>query len=76
MIARIRHNWKHNRKWVLIVVALSLAGALLALVVGRYGTAIYTYTPGYYEPKDEERGQRLEQLERARQGGEQPSRSR
>lgn len=72
----LRYNWKYNRKWMALSIALSLAGALFVLLLAYVGLTFYKTVPGYYEPKDEERRQLLERLERAREPGDQPDRTR
>ena len=59
------YHWKYNRRWMLIAVGLSLAGSALALLIGYYGDAFYSYAPSSYEPKDEARRLQLEQVQRS-----------
>jgi len=61
---------------MVVAIALSLAGALFALLLAYVGLTVYGTVPVFYEPKDEERRQHLERLERAREPGDQPDRTR
>jgi hypothetical protein len=61
---------------MVVAIALSLAGALFALLLAYVGLTVYSTVPVFYEPKDEERRQHLERLERAREPGDQPDRTR
>lgn len=72
----LRYNWQYNRRWMVVSIALSLAGALFALLLAYVGLTFYRTVPVFYEPKDEERRQHLERLERAREPGDQPDRTR
>ena len=72
----LRYNWQYNRRWMVVAIALSLAGALFALLLAYVGLTVYSTVPVFYEPKDEERRLHLERLERAREPGEQSERVR
>jgi len=75
MLARIHHIWKENRRWMVIAIALSLGGALVAWLLGQSGSWFSMVTPTY-QPKDEERRLHLERLQQPPQGGEPRSPSR
>ncbi|MBI3809398.1 MAG: CBS domain-containing protein [Nitrospirae bacterium] len=59
--------FRHKRRWMAIMLALSLLAAAFAMLVVYWGSAFWAYNPQYYEPKDLSRQQYLEQLERDRQ---------
>lgn len=53
-------SWRgRNRSWILIVVLLSILGALAMLATRYFVGAIYRYDPQYYDPKDLERQHQL-----------------
>ncbi len=51
--------FSRNRFWLVIVLLLSILGALAALATRYFVVAIYRYNPQYYEPKDIERQHQL-----------------
>jgi CBS domain-containing protein len=53
-----------NRAWLILLLGLALAGAALALILGRSWLGLQTYQPGY-EPKDELRQRHEESKEKA-----------
>jgi CBS domain-containing protein len=59
--------FRHRRRWMAIMLALSLLAAAFALFVVYWGIAFRAYNPQHYEPKDQSRQQYLEQTERDRQ---------
>ncbi len=60
-----------NRTWFFLAVGLALAGAALALLLGRSWRGFETYQPGY-EPKDAPRLQYEESKEKAAQPAQPP----
>jgi len=57
----IRKRIRENRMWWLMAAGLAVAGALLALAIGRSWLGFQTYEMKDYEPKDLSREQYLEQ---------------
>jgi predicted transcriptional regulator len=55
---------ENNRAWLILLLGLALAGAALALILGRSWLGFQTYQPGY-EPKDELRQRHEESKEKA-----------
>lgn len=51
--------FSRNRFWIVIVLLLSILGALAALATYYFVGTIYRYNPQYYEPKDLERQHQL-----------------
>lgn len=78
-----RHPWdrmvyaagrliRKNKIWWFLAVGLALAGAVLALAIGRNWRGFQTYQPKDYEPKDLPRQQYEEQRERSKQTDSSP----
>ena len=61
-----REERRRNLKWMVISVILSLVAAGFALFASDFWNKFQTYAPGY-EPKDQSRQQRLEQIESGQQ---------
>ncbi len=61
LVHAVRKQFQENRIWVLLAVGLAVAGALLALAIGRSWLGFQTYDPIHYEPKDLSREQYLEE---------------
>ena len=59
--------FRHKRRWMAIMLALSLLAAAFAMFAVYWGSVFRAYNPQYYEPKDQPREQYLEQAERGRQ---------
>lgn len=55
----------NNRTWFFLAVGLALAGAALALILGRSWRGFQTYEPKHYEPKDAQRQHYEESKEKA-----------
>lgn len=53
--------FSRNRFWIVIVLLLSILGALAALATYYFVGTIYRYNPQYYEPKDLDRQHQLEE---------------
>ena len=58
--------FRHRRRWMAIMLALSLLAAAFAVLVVYWGNAFRAYNPQYYEPKDQLREPYREQPERGR----------
>ena len=52
----LRAWYRHNGKWVIAVLVVSLVGAAIVLLL----RSLYEYAPRHYEPKDFPRGEQLE----------------
>ena len=66
-------TWSHeNRLWWVLAVGLALAGAVLALAIGRSWLGFQTYQPKDYEPKDLSRQQYNEQKQQSNQTDSSP----
>jgi CBS domain-containing protein len=63
----VRAWFRHTRRWMAIMLALSLLAVAFALLVVYWESAFQAYNPQHYEPKDQLRQQYLEQSERDRQ---------
>jgi len=68
----IQRMVRQNRIWWFLAVGLALAGAVLALAIGRSWLGFRTYEPKNYEPKDIPRQQYMEQKERSKQPDARP----
>ena len=66
-IESVRAWFRHRRRWMAIMLALSLLAAAFALLVVYWESAFRAYNPRHYEPKDQSRQQHMEQPERDRQ---------
>ena len=71
-VHEIRRKIRQNRIWLILAVGLALAGAVLALAIGRSWLGFRTYELKEYEPKDIPRQQYLEQKERLKQPDSNP----
>lgn len=71
-VHEIRRKVRQNRTWWFLAAVLALAGAVLALAIGRSWLGFRTYEPKDYEPKDIPRQQYLEQKERLKQPDSHP----
>jgi len=56
----LRAWYRHNVKWMIAVLVVSLVGAAIVLLL----RSLYEYAPRHYEPKDLPRGEQLEKKER------------
>ena len=63
----VRTWFRRRRRWMAIMLALSLLATVFAVLVVYFLSAFWAYNPQHYEPKGQEREQYLEQLERGRQ---------
>ena len=64
-----------NRTWIFLAVGLALAGAALALFLGRSLRGFQTYEPKHYEPKDTQRQLYEESREKILPPAQPPDRS-
>ncbi len=69
---RVSDWYNENLKWIVLVLVLSLLGALALLTAMPFWRALYSYNPAYYEPKDAEREQWL--IEREKEQARRPRR--
>jgi len=65
MVFAVRKWIRENQLWWFLAVGLALAGAVLALAIGRNWRGFQTYQPQDYEPKDLPRQQYEESKEKA-----------
>jgi CBS domain protein len=72
MVYAFRKRVRENELWWFLAVGLALAGAVLALVMGRSWSVLQTYQPHDYEPKDLPRQQYEEQKEKSKQADSGP----
>lgn len=72
MVYAVRKRVRENRLWWFLAVGLALAGAVLALALGRSWLGFQNYQPKDYEPKDLPRQQHEEQKERSKQADPNP----
>ena len=63
----VRRRIDVNRPWWFLAVGLALAGAILALAIGRSWLGFQTYQPKDYEPKDIPRQEYQKQQEESKQ---------
>ena len=61
MAYAVRNSIRENERWWFLAVGLALAGAVLALAIGRSWLGFQAYQPRDYEPKDLPRQQYEEQ---------------
>ncbi len=57
MLFEVRKQIRENERWWFLAAGLGLAGALLALAIGKSWIGFQTYQPKDYEPKDLQRQQ-------------------
>jgi len=67
MLHAVRVQFRENRTWLLLAAGLAVAGALLALAIGRSWLGFQRYELKGYEPKDLSREQYLEQKQQSQQ---------
>lgn len=67
MVYTARKQIRENRTWWVLAAGLAVAGALLALAIGRSWLGFQTYELKDYEPKDLSREQYLEQKQQSQQ---------
>jgi len=72
MVHAIRKWIRKNQLWWFLAVGLALAGAVLALAIGRNWRGFQTYQPQDYEPKDLSRQQYEESKEKAQHRQQRP----
>lgn len=72
MVYTVRKRVRENQLWWFLAVGLALAGAVLALALGRSWLGFQNYQPKDYEPKDLPRQQHEEQIERSKQADSNP----
>jgi len=52
----LRAWYRRNGKWVIVMLVVSLLGAVIVLLL----RSLYEYVPSHYEPKDLMRGEQVE----------------
>ena len=72
MLHAVGKQIRENRMWWTLAAGLALAGALLALAIGRSWLGLQTYELNDYQPKDLSREQYLKQKEASQQTGSTP----
>lgn len=72
MVHEVRRRVRENRLWWFLAVGLALAGAVLALALGRSWLGFQNYQPKDYEPKDLPRQQYEESKKKAQHQQQQP----